>query len=201
MAINTIIFDLGGVVFHYDPRTRLREFSTFTGETEETVRKRLIDSGYSLSCDLGQFKGERAYREGLKQLDHRMTMEHFREMWISAFKPNEEVIALVRRLKSHAAIAMLTNNSDLVREGLEEAYSEILELFRPRLFSSDLGLLKPDPRIYEIALKLTNSEPGETLIVDDAAKHVAGAQAMGLATHHFRSADALEQELATLALF
>ncbi|MCH8142843.1 MAG: HAD family phosphatase [Gammaproteobacteria bacterium] len=200
MAINTVIFDLGGVVFRYDPQTRLQQFAAFTGETAETVRKRLIDSGYSQSCDLGRFKGERAYREGLHMLGHRMTMEHFRNIWISVFEPNEEVVALVRRLKTHAAIALMTNNSDLVKDGLEAAYPEVLELFRPRLYSSDLGVMKPDPRLYQIALNLMNSEPAETLFIDDAAKHIAGAQTLGLVTHHFRSAEILEKELTTMKL-
>ncbi len=200
MAISTVIFDLGGVVFHHDPQTRLQQFSTFTGETTETVRKRLIDSGYAQSCDLGRFKGERAYREGLGALGHRMTMDHFRTIWISVFEPNEEVVTLVRRLKTHAAIALLTNNSDLVKDGLENAYPEILELFRPRLFSADLGVLKPDPRIYQIALNLLDSEPAEILFIDDAAEHVAGAQTMGLTTHHFRTAEILEKDLDSKAL-
>ena len=200
MTITTVIFDLGGVVFHYDPGFRLQQFATFTGETTTTVRKRLIDSGYSQSCDLGKFKGERAYREGLSQLGHRMTMEHFRNLWISAFVPNEEVVSMVRRLKTHAAIALLTNNSDLVRDGLEDVHGEILELFRPRLFSADLGVLKPDPRVYQIALNLMNSEPDETLFIDDDPKHVAGAQALDLVTHHFRCAEILERELTTLGL-
>ncbi|MCZ6640437.1 MAG: HAD family phosphatase [Gammaproteobacteria bacterium] len=200
MTITTVIFDLGRVVFHYDPQSRLEQFATFTGETTDTIRKRLIDSGYSQSCDIGKFKGERAYREGLSQLGHRMTLEHFRNLWISAFTPNEEVVALVRRLKTHAAIALLTNNSDLVRDGLEEAHGEILELFRPRLFSSDLGVLKPDPRIYQIALNLMNSEPNETLFIDDDDKHVAGAQTLDLVTHHFRSAENLERELGRVGL-
>ncbi|MCZ6617214.1 MAG: HAD family phosphatase [Gammaproteobacteria bacterium] len=200
MAIRTIIFDLGGVVFRYEAQTRLQQFAAFTGETIETVRRRLIDSGYSQSCDLGRFKGDRAYREGIKLLGHRMTMERFRNMWISVFEPSEDVVALVRRLKTHTAIALLTNNSDLVREGLQGAYSEILDLFRPHLFSADLGVLKPDPRIYQIALHLLNSEPAETLFIDDAATHVAGAQSMGLATHHFRTAEILEKELETMAL-
>ena len=200
MAIHTVIFDLGGVVFHYNSKTRLEQFAAFTGETIGTVRKRLIDSGYSQSCDLGRFKGERAYREGLKRLGHRMTMEHFRNMWISVFEPNEAVVALVRRLKSHAAIALLTNNSDMVRDGLEDAYSEILELFRPRLYSADLGVMKPDPRIYEVVLNLMDSEPTETLFIDDAAKHVAGAEALGLTTHHFRSAEILEETLTSMEL-
>ena len=200
MTISTVIFDLGGVVFSYDPDTRLQQFSAFTGETTNTVRKRLIDSGYSQSCDLGRFKGERAYREGIQALGHRMTMEHFRNMWVSVFEPNEEVVVLVRRLKTRAAIALLTNNSDLVRDGLEDSYPDVLELFRPQLFSADLGVMKPDPRIYQLVLNLLDSEPAETLFIDDTAKHIAGAQTMGLTTHHFRTAEILEKELEALAL-
>ncbi|MDH3643296.1 MAG: HAD-IA family hydrolase, partial [Gammaproteobacteria bacterium] len=171
-----------------------------TGEAPETIRKRLFDSGYSQSCDSGRLKGEAAYREGVRMLGHRITLDRFRDLWVSAFSPDEEVIGLARAAKDRSAVALITNNSALVREGLELIHPQAMEAFRPQLFSADLGIMKPDPRIFAAMADLLGIEPGEALFVDDAAKHVAGAASMGFAVHHFRSAPMLELELRKLEL-
>lgn len=198
--IRAVIFDLGGVAFHYHSERRLEKFAAHTGEAPETIRKRLFDSGYSQSCDSGRLKGEAAYREGIRMLGHRITLKHFRDLWVSAFSPDEKVIELARAAKARTAVALITNNSALVRDGLELHHPQAMEAFRPQLFSADLGIMKPDPRFFAAMVDLLGVEPAEALFVDDAAKHIAGAASMGFAVHHFRSAGALESELRTLEL-
>jgi len=200
MRIQAVIFDLGGVAFDYRPERRLQEFAAQTGESAQTIRRRLIDSGYSLSCDSGRLQGEAIYREGVRMLGHRLTMAHFRDLWVSAFSPNSAVIELATALKPRAAVALLTNNSAMVRDGLELHHAAAMSVFRPQLFSSDVGIMKPDPRIFAALLNLLGIEPGEALLVDDAAKHIASAASVGLAVHHFRSAQGLAAELRRLEL-
>jgi HAD superfamily hydrolase (TIGR01509 family) len=200
MSIHAVIFDLGGVAFHYDPQQRLDRFAEHIGEPPEVVRKRLIDSGYARDCDSGRMKGDAVYREGVRLLGHRMTMERFSDLWVSAFSPNDAVITLATALKPRAAVALLTNNSTLVREGLELRHAPAMSVFRPALFSSDVGLLKPDPRIFDAIVNLLGVDPDQALFVDDAAKHVGSAASMGLAVHHFQNAQRLEVELRALEL-
>jgi HAD superfamily hydrolase (TIGR01509 family) len=200
MSIRAVIFDLGGVVFRYDPESRLANFAAHTGTPAQLIRKRLIDSGYSLDCDSGRLKGEAAYREGIRLLGHRVTMERFRDLWVSAFTPDDDVVALAQRLKARCAVALLTNNSAVVREGLELHHPDAMGVFRPQLFSSDVGISKPDPRIFDALLNLLGIEPDQALFVDDAARHIASAASIGLAVHHFRGAAGLEAELNTLEL-
>jgi HAD superfamily hydrolase (TIGR01509 family) len=200
MSIHAVIFDLGGVAFRYDPQRRLQNFAAHTGELPQVIRKRLIDSGYALGCDSGRMKGEAAYREGIRLLGHRMTMERFRDLWVSAFSPNDAVIELARAIKARAAVALLTNNSTLVRDGLELHHPQAMGLFRPQLFSSDIGIMKPDPRIFDAMVNLLGIDADEALFVDDAAKHIGSAASIGLAVHHFHAAGGLEVELRALEL-
>ncbi len=188
---DAVVFDLGGVVFRYRPERRLEAFAAVAGRSPEAVGKALMDSGYSTSCDAGRLTGEAAYREGIRLLGRRIGFERFRSLWISAFEPDPDVVGLAVRLRPRVQVAMLTNNSDLVRGGLEARYPEVMELFRPRVFSADAGLLKPDPRLFSTMLDLLGLGPARVVYVDDDAAHADAAAALGMDSCRYQSAAAL----------
>ena len=55
---------------------------------------------------------------------------------------------------------------------------------------------KPDPRIYRLAVDLTQRDPRECLFVDDRPLNVAAARRVGMPAIRFESAAQLRQELA-----
>lgn len=198
--VAAVAFDLGGVVFRYRPQRRLEAFARLTGRNQAELRKALIDSGYARSCDAGRLVGDAAYREGSRLLGQRLGYGRFRDTWITAFEPDADVVALVRRLRERVPVAMLSNNSDLVRSGLEERHGDVMELFRPRVFSVDTGVLKPDPRLYRTLLDLLDQPPERVLYVDDEPACIASAAALGMPAHRFESAEVLEALLASRGL-
>lgn len=202
MTIAAVVFDLGGVVFRYHPERRFDGFAGATGLAAAEVRKRLMDSGYSRSCDAGRLDADGAYREGVRLLGSRLGMRRFRDLWIAAFEPDDAVVALARRLRTEAKVplAMLSNNSALVRSGLEARHAGVLDLFRPRLFSAEAGLLKPDPRLFRTLLTLLGLEGHQVLYVDDDPVHADAAAALGFTSLHFTGADALADRLGRAGL-
>lgn len=198
--LGAVLFDLGGVVFNYHPERRLSGLARVSGRPVHELRKRFVDSGYSVTCDSGRLDTDGAFREGLRILGRRITMARFRDLWIDAYDPDPDVVRLAARLKSRVPVALLSNNSQLTREGLERRHPEVLDLFRPRLFSADAGLLKPDPRFFRTALQLMGMTASQTLYVDEEPANVAAAAALGFATHAFAGSAALEKELARRGL-
>ncbi|MEQ8859416.1 MAG: hypothetical protein RIC56_12285 [Pseudomonadales bacterium] len=100
-----MIFDLGGVVFRYRPDERLLEFARLTGLDLHEVRRRLMDSGYSRACDAGRLDRDAAHREGCRLLGARIGQATFERLWISAFAPDDAVVALAARLKPRLCLA------------------------------------------------------------------------------------------------
>lgn len=149
---------------------------------------------------MGRLKAQKAYREGVRLLGKRLSEERFTQIWISAFRPDEAVIALVIELKARCGVALLSNNSTMVRSGLESAYPHVMELFRPRLFSADLGLMKPDPRVFAAALELLGCEGHEALLIDDSVNNVSIAESLGLQTHNFADVAGLRTACVNLGL-
>ena len=195
-STSVILFDLGGVLFRYHAEVRWQAFAEQTELTADEVRRRLSASGYSMACDQGRFRGNRAYEEGIRALGSRMSMERFVQIWVGAFRPDEAVLDVALRLQAAGfAIAIFTNNSDLVRDGLEAFWPAVLAPFMPRIFSADLGLCKPDPRAYQKAAELLGHPAEEVLVVDDAPMNTATAASLGFQTIDFTTADALAVEL------
>lgn len=195
-----VVFDLGGVVFRYEPERRLAALARATGRPAQELQKALMDSGYSTSCDAGRLDRTAAHEKGVELLGQRMSFERFRDHWISAFEPDPAVVALAQRLRRHLPLATLTNNSDLVRSGLEQRYPEVMGLFRPQVFSADVGLLKPDPRLFRTLLDLMGLDPAQVLYVDDQQACAAAAESLGMTACRFHSATELEAELAARGL-
>ena len=195
------LFDLGGVLFRYQPETRWQAFEEQTDIAADEVRRRLSSSGYAMACDQGRYRGNRAYKEGIKALGSRMSMERFVQLWVSAFLPDEAVLDVARRLQeAGCAIATFSNNSDLVREGLEAFWPAVLAPFMPRIFSADLGLTKPDPRAYQKAAELLGHPPESILVIDDAPMNTMTAASLSFATIDFRDTPSLVTELETRGL-
>lgn len=192
-----VLFDIGGVLFRYEPEVRWQAFAEQTELPAEEVRRRLSSSGYAMSCDEGRFRGNRAYREGIRALDCRMSMERFVQLWVSAFRPDEAVLNLARRVQAGdgPAIAIFTNNSDLVRDGLEAFWPAVLAPFMPRIFSADLGLMKPDPRAYQRVAGVLEHAPEEILVVDDAPVNTATAASLGFDVIDYADPERLEADL------
>ncbi|MEM8768288.1 MAG: HAD family phosphatase [Pseudomonadota bacterium] len=197
---SAILFDLGGVLFHYEPERRWEALAAMTGLSVEDVQKRLSASGYSQACDAGRYRGKRLFDEAYRLLGQRLSRERFVHGWVSAFRPDEAVLEIALRLKEKTPIALFTNNSELVREGLEALWPAVLAPFMPRIFSADIGRMKPDPRAYEQAAVLLGEPAEAILVIDDAPVNTASAAAVGFRTLTFSDAAVLEVELADAGL-
>ena len=73
-------------------------------------------------------------------------------------------------------------------------------LFDAILISGEVGLIKPDPAIFELAIRRTGVEASQCLLIDDNAENVAAAKRLGMQGVLFRSADALEAELRAMGV-
>lgn len=68
--------------------------------------------------------------------------------------------------------------------------------FDALFFSSELGLCKPDPAIYERVLGELGAAPKRTAFIDDREENVLAAKRLGIAAHHYAGDDGLAAFLA-----
>jgi putative hydrolase of the HAD superfamily len=121
-------------------------------------------------------------------LGHRPQMHGFREIYFEALEPNQPMIDLMRALRRRGLrTALLTNN---VREWepLWRSMLPVDEIFEVVVDSAFVGMRKPDPPIYELAVERLGDEiaPPECLFVDDVLVNVEAARDLGMNAIHFR---------------
>jgi putative hydrolase of the HAD superfamily len=94
---------------------------------------------------------------------------------------NTALLGGLRRIHGRATITIVSNAWPDVRAGLGEA--GLLDLADTVVLSCEAGCAKPDPTIYEIALRSVGADPADALFVDDTAGHVDAARSLGLSGH------------------
>jgi len=106
---------------------------------------------------------------------------------------NERLIQFIQtELKPDYKIGLLTNAA---RSLIERLFENRLELFDSVIISSDLGIIKPDPRIYEAAIKQAGFPAEEILFIDDNPENIEGALKSGMKGIVFTELGSLKSEL------
>lgn len=178
--MKAIIFDLGRVLVHYDH--------------QQTVAATAALANVAIA-DLHALLRAHTHATGIGELDaddlHALICNHFAvevdfEMFITAFAAgigrDEEALAYALALQQRPAttVAVMSNTNAAHVLWLDEHLPELRELDLV-MMSNEVGLLKPDPAIFETALDLLNVTPEQALFIDDIAENVEAARALGIA--------------------
>jgi HAD superfamily hydrolase (TIGR01549 family) len=193
--IDAVIFDIGNVLLTFDYLIAARRLMEKNNLAEIPDRALIVERNHAYECGQlsragflefvrGQFKDE-----GLE--------EHFVEIWQDIFEPNAPMVELVERLAPSKPLYLLSNVGCIHQEFIFRRYP-FFSLFRDGVYSYRAGCLKPDRRIFEIAAKQFDVEPGRTLFIDDMPENVEGARSAGFEAiqYDFRNHEALMDQLA-----
>lgn len=184
-VVDTVIFDLGGVLARNGRPSDL--VARFPDHDPETV-VRLVMGPYGDDTDHPWHRLERGeitfaeYREANAALLAEAGVQPSSSSAAAGieFEPNEPVVALVYELRAAGLrLGVLTNN---VRE-LRPLWWGLLpfdELFDDVVDSHEVGVRKPDPAIYQLALERLGATARRTAFLDDIASNVAAADRLGM---------------------
>jgi FMN phosphatase YigB (HAD superfamily) len=115
----------------------------------------------------------------------------------SGFLRNQELVDMVQGLRSHYKLAMVSN---LGRNSSVEFFTpeERAELFDVVVISGEVGMIKPEPGIFEYACRQLDVEPHEVVFIDDAERHCEGARAVGMQAIRYESWPQIQRDLTAL---
>ncbi|MGX7706081.1 HAD family hydrolase [Methylobacterium sp. Gmos1] len=199
--IELVLFDLDNVLYHYDRRRRVEHLSGISGVPADEIEAAVWDSGLEFQGDRGALAPQAYLRAFGERIGYPINLMEWLDARRASVAPNGPMLALVERLRASKAVAVLTNNSELLTEHIDVVCPELRPLFGDRIYASaSFHAAKPDIICYHRCLAGLAVKPSAVLFIDDLPENVAGARAAGLQAHHFTSVDGLRRDLAALGL-
>ncbi len=187
-----IIFDFGGVMVPFSQLDSFQEQEARLGLQPGSLAEILWQSADWRLAEVGAITDEEYWRRSGARLGL-YTPEAIRSFQQDLFrdaKPDRRMADLVRRLRGRYRTGLLSNASDVLPRLLRERY-DLGGLFDVEVISALVGLAKPDPAIYRLALKRLGAAPEATVFVDDYEPNVASAAALGIRAIRFVGYEAL----------
>lgn len=184
MAIEAVVFDLGRVLLHWDPE------AFYDREIGEERRRELFAEvplhEVNEQIDRGAPFRDSIYGLAEAHPGHAASIRLWHDRWMDIATPGIDGSAvLLRALRARGVpVYALTNFGEGPLALAEQAYP-VLQEFDRRFVSGELGVLKPEPRIYEILEEQTRHPADGLLFVDDKPENIDAAAARGWKTHLF----------------
>lgn len=196
MKISNIFFDLGNTLFAFDFNIAFHRVAKQSSlELEELMGKTFEAQQLIDSYELGEISTESFFDQIRDLLCYQDSTETLIEIWQDIFTPMEGHIFLFRALAQYYPTAAISNTSDAHISFLEKHHSELFELFHHKIYSFQEGVMKPDHRIYHLALDRMGGDKYEALLIDDREDNILAAAKLGWQTIHLRPEVSLKDAL------
>ncbi len=179
MSIQAVIFDIGGVLSQYSDFKTYLKWERKLGLPEKGLFKIIYENPVSQQATLGNATIAEIWAEVAKQLDltQAEVSKMQAEIW-SGYEWNTQLLDFVHSLKPDYKTGVLSDAWADAREGMAEVINH--DLFDVIIFSAEVGLQKPNPEIFHLALSRLEIEPQEAIFLDDRQKNIDAAQDLGM---------------------
>ncbi|NPA35572.1 MAG: HAD family phosphatase [Chlorobi bacterium] len=185
-SIETIIFDLGGVVVDIDLQRSINAFKRLGISNPERFIRHGVHNDIFLKLETGAISDSEFY-EGIRELAGRnLSDDAIRLAWCAMFTslPNRRV-KIIENLRMRYKVLLLsnTNSIHLSRfDAMAEGYGSLSHLFDNVYYSFRLHDNKPNLSIFKRVIEMEKIIPEKTLFLDDAKKNIEAARKTGMHT-------------------
>ena len=191
-----IVFDLGGVVFNWQPDVIVK--SIFDDpDTQGLVRKEIIGHADWIELDRGTLPLSQAIERGEARTGlHWQDIERVFEAVPRFLTPIEATIDLIRRLSRTGNSLFVLSNMHLASIAYLEEQHNFWDVFDGVVISSRIQMVKPERQIYEYLLNRYQLDAAETIFIDDMPENLESAASLGIQTIRFIDSAQCERALA-----
>jgi putative hydrolase of the HAD superfamily len=186
MNIKAVIWDLGGVLLRTEDHAPRAALAERLGLSRQELAHMVFESEMGLRAQRGEISPEELWQWVRQTLD--VPSQELRALEASFWagdRLDRELVKFIRKLQGRYTTALLSNAWRDLRGALKEQW-QIDDAFDHIIISAEEGLLKPDPQIYHRVLDRIGVPAEQAVFIDDFAKNIDGAEAVGLQGIHFR---------------
>jgi putative hydrolase of the HAD superfamily len=195
VLIKAIYFDIGGVLVRTEDKTPRARLAARLGMTPEALEELVFMGQSGRQAQRGEITAEQQWAYVCRQIH--WPVAGWRDLEAEFFTGDRldiELVDFIRRLHGRYKTGVISNALSNVREAIEDKW-RMADAFDAITISAEVGVMKPDPRIFHIALQTLGVQPAEAVFVDDFLHNVEGARAVGMHAIQFRSPEQVRLDL------
>lgn len=193
--VKNIIFDLGNVVFEFNPKQYIMDKIADKSKIEK-VSQAIFKSDEWAKLDEGKITEEEAIEiicTNNSDLDNEVRLIF--DNWYPILKPIESTIEIIKDLKAKGFKLLYLSNFHSKAFDYVNNEHEFFKLFEGGVVSYQDALLKPNEKIYKLILERYDLDPAECVFIDDTKENIDAAKECGMNGIYLENPSDLKKDL------
>ena len=194
--IDTIIFDLGGVIINVDEDLTIAALSSLSGKPFEEVKMHYQQAEVFKQYEKG-LVADHEFRDGVREL---LAISAPDEVIDSAWNAMlldipPARLDLIARIRHQFGLFVLSNTNDIHVRAFDRFFARAIDgnrlsdYFDKVYMSQKINARKPDMEAWQTIIDEQRLDTGRTLFIDDNARNIEAARLMGFYTFHNKQPD------------
>ena len=197
MILRAIFFDLGGVILRTEYQAPREQLAERLNMTYEDINKIVFESETARKASLGEVSVDEHWRAVMRRLRLPASeAETIRAEFFAGDVIDRDLLNFIRSLRPRYKTGVISNAWGDLRDYIVKHQFD--DAFDTLIISAEIGMMKPQPEIYQLALKQARVEANEAAFVDDTPKNVEAANTLGMHGIVFRDPAQVEENLKAL---
>jgi haloacid dehalogenase superfamily, subfamily IA, variant 3 with third motif having DD or ED/haloacid dehalogenase superfamily, subfamily IA, variant 1 with third motif having Dx(3-4)D or Dx(3-4)E len=194
MTIHSVFIDFGGVIVRTEDKEPRRLQAEKLGLTSRDLEKIIFESESSQRASTGEITEDDHWQAVAESLAvTRAEVDKITAEFFSGDRADISLIDFLRSLRPERKVCLISNAWSGLRTFVTR--QKLDDVFDAMVISAEVGLIKPDPRIYHLALAKLGARPEESVFIDDVPANVDAARSAGMVGIEFAQPEKVLEEL------
>jgi epoxide hydrolase-like predicted phosphatase len=195
MTIRAVLWDFGGVIMRTGDWTPRNQLADDLGVDRKYLIQLVFSGPLGLRAQLGEITPDELWENVRLELGlSPEAMGDFQDRFWAGDEVDYDLVDYVRSLRPRYTTGILSNAWRGMQTVLVEDW-KIADAFDEFIISGETGIMKPDPRIYQIALERVGVAPEQVVFIDDFPENVEGARAVSMHAISFQNTEQVKADL------
>jgi len=197
MSIKAVFFDLGGVLVRTEFQAPRQLLADRLGMEYDDLNKIVFDSESGLKASIGEISSEDHWGSVIKRLKRPASeLVAIRAEFFAGDIVDRTWVDYIRSLRGKYKTGLISNawgdlRDFIVREKFDDAFDKMI-------ISAEVGAMKPEARIFQIALEQFGVSPNEAVFIDDFLINIEGCEKVGMKGIYFKDPESALKQLKKL---
>ena len=187
MPIRAVFFDIGGVLLRMEHHDKRHGWEARLGLPREYLTRLVFHSEIAARGMIGEVPEEAIWKyvaETLRLSDEQLPQFHS-DFW-EGDQLDADLAQFMQALRPRYKVGIISNALSSARSAMNRRFN-LDRYVDDAIYSAEVKLIKPDPRIFQLALERLKVQAEAAVFVDDVLENVQAAQSLGMRGVQFKN--------------